>query len=421
MAKKAAPKEKARLSTDSYKGVRDFYPEEQALMNYILGTMRAVCERFGYEEYHASILEPAELYKAKGSENEEIVKDQTYTFLDRGGREVTLRPEMTPTVARMVAARKREMGYPLRWYSIPNLFRYERSQRGRLREHWQLNVDVFGSGSLAADAEVIAVAYEVMKAFGAMDSDFVIKVGSRNFLDGIVRELALPEESAKKLRSLLDRKAKIATTDFESDIQALGVAAEMLSPDNPPNDVKEVLQFLADMGILNAVFDPSIVRGFDYYTGIVFEVFDTHPDNNRAIMGGGRYDNLTALFDTEPVVGVGFGMGDVTVRDFMLVRGLLPEYSPRTKVYIAVTAKEYVREALKLAQTLRRENVPSAIDFGEKKLSEQIKTAAKHKIPYLIVVGEDEIKSGQFKIKDLATGGEKTLSRGELSSFFLNL
>ncbi|MBC7836642.1 histidine--tRNA ligase [Acetobacteraceae bacterium] len=412
---------KERLTTESYKGVRDFYPQEQALMNYILLTMRGVAERFGYEEYHASILEPAELYKAKGSENEEIINDQTYTFLDRGGREVTLRPEMTPTVARMVAARRREMGYPLRWYSIPNLFRYERSQRGRLREHWQLNVDIFGSNSLASDAEVIAVAHGVMKAFGATDSDFLIKVGSRNFLDSIVQTLNLSGEDAKKLRGLLDRKDKISNEDFQSDMQALGVAAEMLSPEAPPPDVAEVLGLLREMGVENAVFDPSIVRGFDYYTGVVFEVFDTHPDNNRALLGGGRYDNLTALFDTEPVVGVGFGMGDVTVRDFLAVRGLLPEYLPRTKVYIAVAGAPFVKDAIHLSTALRKENVASALDFGEKKLSDQIKTASKHKIPYLIVVGENEVKSGEYTVKDLETGDEKKLSKTELASFFLHV
>ena len=412
---------KELVSTDPYKGVRDFFPEDQAFFNYFTATLREVVERFGYVEYHASILEPAELYNAKGVQNTELVSEQTYTFLDRGGREVTLRPEMTPSVARMVAAKRREMGYPLRWYSIPNLFRYERSQRGRLREHWQLNVDIFGSSKLAADAEVIAVAHAILTAFGAQESDFTIKLGSRNFLDAIITELQLDEEAGKKLRGLLDRRAKMPAGDFERDVQDIGVALEMLSPDKTPDDVAQVLKILADIGITNAVFDPSIVRGFDYYTGVVFEVFDTHPDNNRAMLGGGRYDNLTELFSAEPIVGVGFGMGDVTIKDFLTVRNLLPAYIPPTKVYVALAGPEFAGEAMKLADMLRKENVDTAVDFGDKKLGDQIKAASKHKIPYLIVVGSDEISSGTFAVRNLTTGEERRLSREDLSAFFTTL
>ena len=409
------------LSTESYKGVRDFYPEDQAFLNYLTATMREVVERFGFVEYHASILEPSELYKAKGAENAEMVNEQTYTFLDRGGREVTLRPEMTPTVARMVAAKRREFGYPLRLYSIPNLFRYERPQRGRVREHWQLNVDIFGTESLAADTEIIAVAYTLMMALGATESDFVIKLGSRNFLDSIVRELKLSEDDAKKLRNLLDRRAKMPADDFIHDIQDIGVALEMLSPERTPDDVREVLATLKELGIENAMFDPSIVRGFDYYTGVVFEVFDTHPENNRSVFGGGRYDGLTSLFDEESIPAVGAACGDTALANFLEVRNLRPVYLPPTKVYIAVAEAALAPQAMQLADVLRKENVAVAVDFGDKKLGKQIETASKHKIPYVIVVGADEVTSGVFKVKDLATGEEKKLSREQLASFFLNL
>lgn len=315
-------------------------------MQYLTETYRQVAERMGYVEYHASVLEPAELYKSKGADNEELVNEQTYTFLDRGGREVTLRPEMTPTVARMVAAKRRELGFPLRLFSIPNVFRYERPQRGRLREHWQLNVDLFGSNSLAADAEVIMVAYELMKAFGAQQSDFVIKIGSRTFLNTLIEELSLSEQDSKRFLGLLDRRAKMPADEFTAAMSDIGVPLERLSPGAVPADVSQVLDTLSVLGVENAVFDPSIVRGFAYYSGVVFEVFDTHPDNNRALFGGGRYDNLTALFDDEPITGVGFGMGDVTMHDFLSVRGLLPTYTPPTKLYIAVADKELVPHAL---------------------------------------------------------------------------
>jgi histidyl-tRNA synthetase len=407
-----------RLSTDPYKGVRDFYPEDQALLNYLFATYRRVVQSFGYVEYHASVLEPAELYKAKGSENEEIVNEQTYTFIDRGEREVTLRPEMTPTVARMVSAKRRELGFPLRLFSIPNLFRYERPQRGRLREHWQLNVDLFGSRSIDADVEIILVAYELMKAFGAEDSDFVIKLGSRAYLDTLVREQGLSEVAARELINLLDRKGKMTKEDFDAKLSTLGVPEDVLASENEPEDIAAVIKALEELGVSNAVFDPSIVRGFDYYTGIVFEIFDTHPDNNRALFGGGRYDNLTALFDDEPIVGIGFGMGDVTIRDFLSVRNLLPPYIPPTRVYIAVTSPALVQYAMGVAKDLRAANIPAALDFSEKKIGDQIKTATKHAIPYLIVIGENEQASKSFTIKDLKTGEEQSVTRDELPNFF---
>lgn len=411
---------KDKLSTESYKGVRDFYPEDQQFLNYLLETYRAVAKRFGYVEYHASILEPSELYKNKGADNAELVSEQTYTFQDRGGREVTLRPEMTPTVARMVAARRRDLGFPLRLFSIPNVFRYERPQRGRLREHWQLNVDIFGSESLAADAEIMSVAYEIMKAFGAEESDFVIKIGSRTYLNALALELGLSEEATLELVGLLDRKNKITAEEFETGLSALGVPAEKLLPDHVPQDVQQVLDLLNAQGIGNAMFDPSIVRGFAYYTGVVFEVFDTHKDNNRALFGGGRYDNLTALFDNESITGVGFGMGDVTMHDFLDVRGMLPSYTAPTHAYLAVTSNEEVLPALRMAQELRTAGVNVAVDFGDKKLSDQIKNAAKHKTPYLIVVGKDELASDTFVVRDLVSGNESSVTRADLAGFFLN-
>jgi len=410
-----------KLSVEPYKGVRDFYPEEFAFMQYLSATWRVVCERYGYVEYSTSILEPAELYRAKGAANEELSNEQTYTFVDRGGREVTLRPEMTPSVARLVAGKHRELGYPLRWYSVQNFFRYERPQHGRLREFWQLNFDIFGSHSHAADAEVIEVSHAMMLALGATQDDFVIKVGSRNFLDALVRELGLGEEAAKKLRMFLDRRAKMPHGEFERELADLGVAAELISPEKVPADVADVLAMLKERGVTNAVFDPSIVRGFDYYSGVVFELFDTDQGNPRSLCGGGRYDNLLDLFSDEKLPAVGAAAGDATLQHFLSSRGLLPEYMPPTKVYLATTSPALVKEAAALADELRKQNVATAIDFGEKKLGDQIKAAAKHGIPYLVVVGENELQSSEFVVRDLATGKEEKRSRAELASLFLTL
>ena len=259
----------AKLSTEPYKGVRDFYPEDMAIQNYIFNTWRKVVERKGYVEYSASLLEPTEIYTEKSGA--EIVNEQTFTFIDRGERSVTLRPEMTPSLARMVAARRRNLKFPLRWFSIPNLFRYERPQRGRKREHWQLNVDLLGVAELEGDKEIISLAYAIMKEFGARDEDFEIRL---NYPSGNTAE------------------------------------------------VSNFMEKLKDLGITNTKIDETLARGQAYYTGIVFEVFDTNPDNNRSLAGGGRYDNLLEIFDVEPVPTVGFGMGDITLLDFLQTHNL---------------------------------------------------------------------------------------------------
>lgn len=408
---------KNKLSVEPYKGVRDFYPEDQAALNFIFSKWREVCERAGYVEYEASILEPSELYRAKGAENEEMVSEQTYTFMDRGEREVTLRPEMTPTVARMVAGRRRELGFPLRYYSIPNCFRYERTQRGRLREFWQLNVDIFGSRSLAADAEVLGVAYGIMMAFGASEGDFVIKVGSREYVNGVIQELGLTDDDAKRLFALLDRRDKMPREEFLHKLSELSVPESTLLPEEPPETIALMLAQFKDAGMSNIVWAPEVVRGFAYYTGLVFEVFDTHPDNNRAVAGGGRYDNLTSLFDDEPLPGVGFAIGDATMRDFLEVRGLLPAYVPPTQVYVAITSPDLAYAAQSFAGSLRRAGLNVAVDFGEKKLGDQIKAASKHKIPWLIVVGEDELAGNAFKVRNLDTGHEETMPAEAIASY----
>ncbi len=301
----------SKLSTECYKGVRDFYPEDMAIQNYIFDTWKKTAEEFGFVEYSASILEPAELYRAKSGE--EIVNEQMFTFTDRGEREVALRPEMTPSLARMVAAQRKSLKFPLRWFSIPNLFRYEKPQRGRRREHWQLNCDIMGIGNLSADVEIISLAHAVMKSFGAKEEDFQICVNDRALLN--------EKFGSQELIKLLDRKEKMPAPEFEQ--KWLEISGKEFDPDITPNEtISMLLKELEERGIKNAVFTPTITRGFDYYTGVVFEVFDTHPDNRRALFGGGRYDNLLEIFGVEPVPTVGFGMGDITIRDFLETHGL---------------------------------------------------------------------------------------------------
>ena len=394
-----------KLSTEAYKGVRDFYPEDMAIQEYIFGVWKKTVETFGYEEYGASVLEPADLYKAKSGE--EIVNEQTYTFIDRGEREVTLRPEMTPTVARMVAGRKRELAFPLRWYSIPNLFRYEAPQRGRVREHWQLNVDMFGADSVDADAELILVAYRIMKNFGAKDEDFEIRVNSRELLKKIFEGKLKNESDLSKAIRLLDRKEKIKPDEFEKAMKELTSSPIDLNIQEN-DDLKKFFTTLKAAGLTNVRFDSTLARGFDYYTGMIFEVYDTNPINRRSLFGGGRYDNLTSLFGGDKVPAVGFGMGDVTIRDFLETHGLLPVKKVAADYYICVVSEAEAPFAMKIADALREKGSRVAVDFSYKKLGDQIKSADKRGIPEVIVIGEDEAKTGLYKIKNLKTGKEIT-------------
>ena len=406
-----------KLSTESYKGVRDFYPEEQFLQKYIFEHMERVCELFGYEEYNASILEPAELYRGKTSE--EIVNEQTYTFTDRGDREVTLRPEMTPTFARMIAARAREIPFPARWYTIANVFRYERPQRGRVREHWQLNADIVGVSGVEADAEVIAIAHGIMRSLGADEHNFEIRVSDRRLLDAAYDAVDIPNDAREKTTRLLDRRAKM--DNFAEELtkhvgkKEAGALIEHLDQTVSTAYLEELRVQLEYMGVRNMIVDTKITRGFDYYTGMVFEVYDTDESNRRSMFGGGRYDNLLSLFGGEKIPAVGFAMGDVTARDFLETHNLLPTYAPATELMIAIVEKDATPHAIKLAQDLRREDVTVSVNFSGKRIGDQIRQADKMKVPFVIAVGAKERESGRYMVKNLATGAEITLPADRIS------
>jgi histidyl-tRNA synthetase len=421
--------EKSKISVESYKGVRDFYPEDMFVQNYIFGVWKSVAESFGYNEYGASLLESAELYRAKSGQ--EIVGEQTYTFTDRGDREVTLRPEMTPTLARMVAGKIHELSFPLRWFSVPNLFRYEKPQRGRLREHFQLNVDLFGAESSEADAEIIGVAHAVMKKFGATDGDFTIKINSRKLLDDFYKYFGLSAEQSQKTAKIIDKKNKIPAEVFEAALfEIVGkISGDMIRVlenserfleiigKNGKNaeELVDLIEKLEKRQIKNVVFDPTLTRGFDYYTGMVFEVFDTAPENSRSVFGGGRYDDLLDIFGSRKIPAVGFGAGDVTARDFLETHKLLPTYSPAAKVLICAIEPRYIENANALADALRKENVNAAVNFSARKIGEQVKTADKQKIPFVLVIGENEIKSDIYTLKRMENGAETRKNIAEIA------
>ena len=415
---------KNKLGTEPYKGVRDFYPEDQAVQDYIFGKWRKTVESFGYVEYGASILEPTELYEAKSGE--ELINEQTYTFKDRGDRNVTLRPEMTPTVARMIAGKRRELSFPLRWYSIPNAFRYERPQRGRLREHWQFNAELFGVEGVEADVEVISLAYQMLTDMGAKENDFEIRINFAGILMQYLKEkFDLDDTKAKKLVKVIDRYGKISNEDFERRAKEIieEKSSELLNilknKDIKEFDNHEEIKYLGELKNklnIEITIDPFLTRGFDYYTGMVFEVYDTNPENNRSIFGGGRYDNLLEIFDAEKVPAVGFGMGDVPIKNFLEVRGLIPQYSSTTDLMLCTLSPDNIPFAQGLATRLRVQGLNVSVDIGERKIDKQIKTADKQSIPFVICIGDEEEKTGKFKLKELKTGDEEELSEDQIKN-----
>jgi len=399
------------LSTDPYKGVRDFYPDDFAKMDAVFTTLRTVLRTWGYEEYNASPLERSELYEAKTSE--EIVNEQTYTFIDRGDRKVTLRPEMTPTLARMVAGKRREMPFPLRWFSIPNVFRYERPQKGRLREHYQLNVDLVGVASSEADIEIIKIASELLKAFGAKESDFRIRVNSRALLTAACKTAGLNADATRAYLHLLDKKSKMTPEAFEAARNSISAKDPL-----PLVESKEMEAFVATLktrGVGNAVFDPTLTRGFDYYTGIVFEIFDTNSANPRSLFGGGRFDKLVALFGGESLPAIGFGMGDVTLADFLETHGLTPKGNGSTpQLYLGTPTIDDIPAAQAFADTLRTEGGRVFVNLSDRGLGDQVKDAVKRGIPLFLAYGADERANQTVRMKILATGEEVGLPVSEL-------
>lgn len=418
------------LSSQSYKGTRDYYPADKRVQNYIFNTWRKIAERYGYEEYGAPTLEPLEVYAAKSGQ--ELASEQTYTFTDRGGRTMTIRPEMTPSISRMVAAKRQELAYPARLFSIANFMRYERPQRGREREFWQLNADIFGADGILAEAESITLGVELMRAFGATDDIYVVKINNRKVINFMMSQyLGLDAVQAQLMIRLFDRKEKITHEEFRDQaIDIFGEAAapaglakisalllaknmgelpEAIREDDTVKEVQQLFAYLEKAGVRNAIFDITLMRGFDYYTGTVFEFFDTNPENARSLFGGGRYDGLVGLFGAEPISAVGFAPGYTMTELFLQSHNLLPKLPSTTEIYVVVLGHA-IDGAMKLTSDLRAEGVNVEMDITGRKLDKQLKTAIKKEIPFIVFVGEEELKQEVYPFKDTANAEEQRLS-----------
>lgn len=409
------------LSPKPYKGTRDYTPQQKAVQQYIFSIWRTVVESYGYQEYGTPLLEPLEMYVAKSGD--ELANEQTYAFEDRGGRQVAIRPEMTPSVSRVVAAQRQELAYPARLFSIANFMRYERPQRGREREFWQLNIDMFGADTAAADAEILQLADDIVRAFGADETMYEIRVNHRALISAIMHSyLELDETAASALMKVLDRRHKItpeAFTEQVSDIlrsdekqtQLEAIIAATHNSELPSEvqdlpEMKEVARLFAlveALGIATVRFDITLMRGLDYYTGMVFEVFDTHPENNRSMFGGGRYDGLVGMFGVEPLSAVGFAPGLTTTELFLQSHNLLPELTIAPDVYMVPTSENELKIATELARQLRPAHTIE-VDVTDKKLDKKMKTANKKNARFVVVIGEREAETGVFAAKNLASG-----------------
>ncbi|MGE0354636.1 MAG: histidine--tRNA ligase [Gemmatimonadales bacterium] len=413
------------MPTQALPGFRDFYPDEFALRAYIFETWRRVATRYGFEEYDGPPLEPLELYTAKSGD--EIV-GQLYSFRDKGDRDVALRPEMTPTLARMVAARANGLKKPIRWFSIPQLFRYERQQRGRLREHFQLNCDLIGEPGPLADAEIIALAVDVIRAFGLTAVDAYVRLSDRRVLETLLVEWKrVPPAALPQAFGLLDRLEKLRKEDQDSYIKDPAVLAPATIGDlievagiqtradldaalaqvpggrESAASLFQVMDALAAMGLGDFIqLDLKIVRGLAYYTGTVFELFD-RGRTLRAVCGGGRYDKLAGALGGVDLPAVGFGFGDVVLGELLKDRGLIPPVSSSIDVFIAAVTAEDVPHALSLAHELRDAGLRVEYALAGQAVGKQLKLADARHARRAIVIGPDDRARGEVMVKNLDT------------------
>src|SRR5450432_1548285 len=407
------------MSPGALPGFRDFYPTELAERSYIFRGWRDVARRYGFVEYDGPPLEPLDLYTKKSGA--EIV-DQLYNFTDKGGREVALRPEMTPSLARMVAARANALRKPVRWFSLPQLFRYERTQRGRLREHFQLNMDIVGEADVSADAELLASAIDVMREFGLTSDDVVARVSDRRLLNALLRGIGITESQLPGAYVALDKMGRDPRDVIEERLSAAGVNASMAAQlfelvgataDEEAftqlvqaagataewDELRRYLDYTESLGVRDWIrLDLSIVRGLAYYTGIVFELFDAKGEL-RAICGGGRYDTLLESLGGVSLPALGFGLGDVVLGERLRVRGKMPAIEPPVDVGVAYVESGGVEDAMSVAAKLRARGRSVEYALGNQKLARQLKAAYSAGALHTVVVATPELGSGEAMVR----------------------
>jgi histidyl-tRNA synthetase len=408
------------------KGTRDFYPDQMTIRTWLYENVRRVSESFGYQEWEAPMLETIGLYAAKSGD--ELVNQQSFVFPDRGGDMITLRPELTPSLARMVAQKQNELVFPLRWWSFGPFWRYERPQRGRSREFFQWNIDLIGVDSPEADAELIAIAASFLKQVGLSAQESVILVNDRKLTNAQLEKLGVPAEIRPEFLALIDRRTKMQPADWERNAVDLGMTQAQLEgmksfladPDlwKQSETLVRVFAAVDALGVKEYVrYDANIIRGLLYYTSTVFEAFDVTGGVRRAILGGGRYDNLMAQVGGDPLPAVGFAMGDVVVTLILESLGRLPSEAGRSpaEVLVTVFSPDLQPASMKLAADLRSVGLKVVCSSEASKLPKQFKLADRMGMKIVLVIGPDEAASGKVTVKDLARGTQETVATGEVA------
>ena len=410
----------------SVKGTRDFYPDEMARRDWLVEKLKTASESFGYRRYEGPCLETIELYAAKSGE--ELVKEQAFVFEDRGGDPITLRPELTPTLARMVANQQNQLVLPLRWWAFGPFWRYERPQKGRTREFYQWNIDLIGSDAVQADAELLAVAANFLKLVGLKSDMVQILVNDRRLMDRKLTEIGISSEIKPDLLRMIDRIDKQPSDVWEKNVADLGLSADQIVSIRAllantqlwkeSEELSLLFEYIKALGVGEYImYEPKIIRGLDYYTGLVFEAHEVKGEF-RAILGGGHYANLVADVGGQPLPGVGFAMGDVVITLVLEAYGLLPaDLSYPDTVFVTVFNEEMLVESIRLATDVR-ENGFHVILAEPDKLTKQFKLADRLGVKFALVLGPDELANGTIVVKDLGTFEQRSISRKDLSSIF---
>ena len=402
------------------KGARDFYPEDMAVRAWLYQAIRHVSEQFGYLEYDGPFLEKIELYAAKSGE--ELVKEQAFVFSDRGGELIALRPELTPSLTRMVAQRQNELVLPLRWWSFGPFWRYEKPQKGRSREFFQWNIDLIGATSPEADAELISIIGYFFKTVGLSPEDVVIRVNNRKLMNQEMGGLGIPEEQRKQVLGLIDRRDKMRPEEWDANGLEIGLAPAqieglrgLLADDalwKKSSELQRLFTALEALGGREYVrYDPQVIRGLDYYTGTVFEAWDQKKEF-RAILGGGRYDNLVADVGGDPLPGIGFAMGDMVVTLVLKKYGRIPKFlNASAPVLVTVFSEEFQASSLEFAASLRQAGIKVSCYPDAVKLPKQLKYADRIAAPIVVIIGPDEQANQNVTLKNLASRTQQTIAR----------
>ncbi|HKK54399.1 MAG TPA: histidine--tRNA ligase [Patescibacteria group bacterium] len=425
------------ITNNPPKGTSDWLPEEFAIRQYIFDTWKKVCQLYGFEEYLTPLLENAQIYKAKSGED--VGNKELMIITDRAGRELAIRPEMTPSVTRLVSKIYNQEAKPIKLYSVANFFRNEKPQRGRNREFWQLNCDIFGSDSLEADREIMQMALDIMLAFKAPKNSFKLYMNSRDLIESILDLAEIKENNKLAVIRLMDKWDKMKKVDIEKTFKDINVTGDsfkliskfmnsknsnellkklpQLKKSQGLNDINIVMQKLSALGYGDYIsFNPAVIRGLDYYDGLVFELFDLNKDNNRAMFGGGRYNSLADIFGQKSFSAVGFAPGDETIKLFLESWNLLKEIKKEEKYYLPLLDEGLRKETTLLAQKLREKNYNVEEGLEVSKIGKALEYANKKNIDKVIILGDKEYKEGKYKIKNMLNGEEveiNILNKGE--------